>query len=83
MGEETPLDEIRMASSLASLFRWRALVERCRYLLAKRARRLEADIKLMNCGGLNMLATKLDEVYDFVAKSGFVESPTEVRREQK
>jgi hypothetical protein len=83
MGEETPLDGIRAASSFASVFRWRALVERCRFLLAKRARRLETDIKLMNCGGLNMLATKLDEVYDFLAKSGFVASPTEVMRERK
>lgn len=83
MGEETTLDGIRVASSFASVFRWRAMVERCRFLLAKRARRLEADIKTMNCGGLNMLATKLDDVYDFLLKSGFVGSPTEVRREQK
>jgi len=83
MGEDTTLDGIKAASSYASVFRWRGLVERCRFLLAKRARRLEADIMIMNCGGLNMLATKLDEVYEFLSKSGFVASPTEARREQK
>jgi hypothetical protein len=86
MGDDTSLDNIKTASGLASVFRWRALVERCRFLLSKRIAVLEADLKTMNCGGLNVLASKLDEVYDFLLKSGFVnptavESKSEQRRE--
>jgi len=80
MGEETPLEAIRTASSLASIFRWRALVERCRILLGKRINMLEADLKNMNCGGLNILATKLDEVYDYLGKSGLLASAMEMRK---
>jgi len=80
MGEETPLEAIRTASSLASIFRWRALVERCRMLLGKRINTLESDLKNMNCGGLNVLATKLDEVYDYLGKSGFLTSAVETRK---
>ena len=80
MGEETPLEVIRTASSLASIFRWRALVERCRILLGKRVSVLESDLKNMNCGGLNVLATKLDEVYDYLGKSGLLASATETRK---
>jgi hypothetical protein len=83
MGDETTLDTIRSASSLASIFRWRALVERCRLLLAKRLLILESDLKAMNCGGLNVLASKLDEVYDFLTKSGFVQNGTEMRKDQR
>lgn len=81
MGEETPLDVIRTASGLASIFRWRALVERCRLLLGRRVNQLESDLKSMNCGGLNVLATKLDEVYDFLGKSGFLQNSNETRKE--
>jgi hypothetical protein len=81
MGEETSLDTIRTASSLASIFRWRALVERCRLLLCRRINQLESDLKNMNCGGLNVLATKLDEVYDFLAKTGFLQNSSETRKE--
>jgi hypothetical protein len=80
MGDETPLEAIRTASSLASIFRWRALVERCRLLLGKRISILESDLKNMNCGGLNVLATKLDEVYDYLAKSGLLTSTTDSRK---
>jgi hypothetical protein len=73
MGDETSLETVRAACSLASIFRWRALVERCRLLLQRRVRLVEMDLKTMNCGGLNILATKLDEVYDFMVKSGFVQ----------
>ena len=71
MGEDTPLDAIRSATGLASMFRWRALVERCRLLLGRKIRGLDLDLKTMNCGGLNILATKMNEVYEFMAKSGF------------
>jgi hypothetical protein len=80
LGEETPLEAIRTGSSLASIFRWRALVERCRILLGKRISLLETDLKNMNCGGLNVLATKLDEVYDYLGKSGLLASATETRK---
>ena len=85
MGEETSLEVIKTASGLASIFRWRALVERCRFLLSRRIVLLEADLKTMNCGGLNVLASKLDEVYDFLLKSGFVQNPTmsESKTEQR
>jgi len=84
MDEETSLDDIRVAAGLASIFKWRALVERCRLLLAKRVRTLELDLRAMNCGGLSVLATKMDEVYEFLAKSGNVgaNSP-DLRKEQK
>jgi hypothetical protein len=84
MNEETSLEDIRVAAGLASIFKWRALVERCRSLLAKRVRALEMDLRGMNCGGLSVLATKLDEVYEFLAKSGSVtpNSP-DLRKEQK
>lgn len=80
MGEETPLEAIRTGSSLASIFRWRALVERCRLLLGKRIVTLEMDLKNMNCGGLNVLATKLDEFYDYLMKSGLLASAAETRK---
>lgn len=80
MGEETPLEAIKAGSSLASIFRWRALVERCRLLLSKRISTLELDLKNMNCGGLNVLATKLDEFYDYLTKSGLLTSAAETRR---
>jgi hypothetical protein len=85
MGDDTPLDAIRSASGLASIFRWRALVERCRLLLGRKVRLLEADLKTMNCGGLNILASKMNEVYEFMAKSGFLHATAtaETRREQK
>lgn len=83
MGDETSLEMVRSACSLASIFRWRALVERCRLLLQRRVRLVEMDLKTMNCGGLNILATKLDEVYDFMIKTGFVQNPLEPRREPK
>lgn len=83
MSDETSFEAIRTGSGLASIFRWRALVERCRSLLQRKIRLLEMDLKTMNCGGLNILATKLDEIYDFMVKSGFIQSPLELRREQK
>lgn len=82
MGDDTPLDVIRAGSSFASMFRWRALVERCRFLLARRVNILESDLRTMNCGGLNILATKLDETYDFLSKSGFVRNVAESKVEQ-
>lgn len=84
MGDDTPLDAIRSASGLASIFRWRALVERCRLLLGRKVRLLETDLKTMNCGGLNILASKMNEVYEFMAKSGFLNASatTETRREK-
>ena len=72
MTDDTPLDSVRAATSLASVFRWRALVERCRHLLAKRIKMLDADLPHMNCGGLNILATKLDEAYEYLSKSGLL-----------
>jgi hypothetical protein len=72
MTDDTQLDAVRAATSFASIFRWRALVERCRHLLAKRVKMLEADLPVMNCGGLNILATKLDEAYEFLGKSGLL-----------
>src|SRR5579871_6673111 len=80
MGDETTLETVRSACSLASIFRWRALVERCRLLLLRRIRTVEKDLKTMNCGGLNILATKLDEVYDFMAKSGLIQNPMDCQR---
>jgi hypothetical protein len=81
MVDDTPLDIITTASSLASIFRWRALVERCRVLLGRRIRALlEIELKTMNCGGLNTTATKLDEVYQFLHKSGTPQNTAETRR---
>jgi hypothetical protein len=81
MVDDTPLDIITIASSLASIFRWRALVERCRILLGRRIRALlEVELKTMNCGGLNTTATKLDELYQFLRKSGTLQNSAELRR---
>ena len=62
MGDDTGLETIKMASGLASVFKWRALVERCRFLLARRITLLKSDLEIMNCVGLNVLASKLNEV---------------------
>jgi hypothetical protein len=81
MADDTPLDIITTASSLASIFRCRALVERCRVLLGRRIRALlEIELKTMNCGGLNTTATKLDEVYQFLQKSATPKNIAETRR---
>jgi hypothetical protein len=72
MTDDMPLETVRAATSFASVFRWRSLVERCRFLLTKRVKALEADLPNMNCGGLNILATKLDEAYEYLSKAGLL-----------
>jgi hypothetical protein len=69
MGEDTSLETLRTASCLTSMFRWRALVERCRCLPGIGLRQVEEDLKTTNCGGLNTLATKLDELPQYMAMS--------------
>ena len=74
MGDETSLETIKTASSLASIFRWRALVERCRSLLCRRVRIIEQELRTMNCGSLNILATKFNEIQEAMSKSGLIHS---------